>query len=75
MKYLLKIRTSGNRTSQTMTEAEHNRPNLKLSGNRPLALTAEVFCETIRPIVSQNIFKKILRIVPFFAPRLQRSLA
>ena len=37
---------------QTMTEAEHNRPNPKLFGNRPSALAAELFCETIRPIVS-----------------------
>ena len=39
---------------QTMTEAEHNWPILKLFDNRPSALAAEVFCETIRPIVSQK---------------------
>ena len=50
---------------QTMTEAEHNRPNPKLFVNRPSASAAELFCETIRPIVSQNIVKKILRIVSF----------
>ena len=50
---------------QTMTKAEHNRPNPKLFGNRPSASAAELFCETIRPIVSQNIVKKILRIVSF----------
>ena len=39
---------------QTMTEAEHNRPIPKLFDNWPSALAAEVFCETIRPIVSQK---------------------
>ena len=39
---------------QTMTKAEHNRPNPKLFGNRPSASAAELFCKTIRPIVSQN---------------------
>ena len=51
--------------NQTMTEAEHNRPNPKLFGNRPAASAAELFCETIRPIVSQNIVIKTLRIVSF----------
>ena len=32
---------------QTMTEAEHNRLIPKLFDNRPSALAAEVFCETI----------------------------
>ena len=50
---------------QAMTEAEHNRPNPKLFVNRPSASAAEVFFETIRPIVLQNIFKKILGIVSF----------
>ena len=52
-------------TSQAMTEAEHNRPNLKLFGNRPSASATELVCETIRPIVSQNIVIKTLRIVSF----------
>ena len=39
---------------QTMTEAEHNRPIPKLFDNRPSASATEVFCETIRPIVSQK---------------------
>ena len=37
-----------------MTEAEHNRPITKLFDNRPSASTAEVLCETIRPIVLQK---------------------
>ena len=37
---------------QTMTEAEHNRPNPKFFDNRPSASATEVFGETIRPIVS-----------------------
>ena len=38
-------------SQQTMTEAEHNRPIPELFGNRPLALAAEVFCETISLVI------------------------
>ena len=38
--------------TQTMTEAEHNRPNPKFFDNRPSALAMEVFGEKFRPIVS-----------------------
>ena len=39
---------------QTITEAKHNQPIPKLFDNQPSASAAEVFCETIRPIVSQK---------------------
>ena len=44
---------------QTMTEAEHNRPNPKLFGNRPSASAAEVFGDMIRPIISTKTFGHI----------------
>jgi hypothetical protein len=56
-----------------MTEAEHNRPIPKLFDNRPLALAAEVFCETIGLVIYNQ---DIPIIVSFFlATKLKISLA
>ena len=47
---------------QTMTEAEHNRPIPKLFDSRPSASDAEVYCEIIRPIVSQKLWLPKLKL-------------
>ena len=42
-----------------MTEAEHNRPIPKFFGNRPSALAAEVFGETIGLVIYSKIFLEL----------------
>jgi hypothetical protein len=52
-----------------MTEAEHNWPIPKLFDNRPSALAAEVFCETIGLVIYiQNI-----PIIVSFSFKIQQS--
>ena len=44
---------------QTMTEAEHNRPNPKFFDNRPSAAAAELLGEIIGLVIYSKIFLEL----------------